>query len=333
MNPRAAPRAPLLAALLVAALCVVAPLARSPLLGGHYAAAQEAPVDVEVTVTPPVAHIGDLVYIQLVVDHDPDVIVSAAAPQLEGVDRIGTPQPSTETLPDGRERTTMEFVIQPFTLTALDPGAIRVEWLREDSTSGAVEIDVPPVPVEPVRAENDNALRPLKPQAEVPGAPPAWVRPLAIAAVALATLAAMAVVGVAVWRRLHRTPIALEPELTAEDRARAALDQLTGRRLASEEDFQHYYGALALIVRRYLEQRFEFNATALTTRQLDERMVDAGVDRWQARLVTGLLGRADAAIYARRYPAPHSADHDLTVAYEIVELGRRAPVEAEAVPA
>src|SRR5690606_23791986 len=137
-----------------------------------------------VTVSPPAATIGDLVRIEVVADHDSDVIVTAVVPQIDGVDQLSTSQPSTETLPDGRERTTMEFVIQPFRLAAVDPGTITVEWLREDSTSGAVEVDVPPVEVVPVRAATDTELRPLKPQAEVPGAPPAWLRPLLIGAVA-----------------------------------------------------------------------------------------------------------------------------------------------------
>lgn len=51
-------------------------------------------------------------------------------------------------------------------------------------------------------------------------------------------------------------------------------------------------------------------------------MTSHGVDRWQARLVSGLLDRCDRAVYARQYPDPASADHDLTVAFEIVELSR-----------
>jgi hypothetical protein len=46
------------------------------------------------------------------------------------------------------------------------------------------------------------------------------------------------------------------------------------------------------------------------------------VERWQARLVGGLLERCDAAVYAGQRPDPASADHDLTVAFEIIELAR-----------
>ncbi len=79
---------------------------------------------------------------------------------------------------------------------------------------------------------------------------------------------------------------------------------------------------IAAVVRRYLSERIGFNAHALTTEELERRMTANGVDRWQARLVGGLLERCDAAVYAHRFPDPASADHDLTVAYEIVELSR-----------
>ena len=101
-----------------------------------------------------------------------------------------------------------------------------------------------------------------------------------------------------------------------------ALDLIGPPVLSPQFDYESYYGGLALTVRTYLAARFGFNAHALTTRELERRMVSHGVDRWQARLVGGLLERCDDAVYVRRYPEVASADHDLTVAYEIVELSR-----------
>jgi hypothetical protein len=51
-------------------------------------------------------------------------------------------------------------------------------------------------------------------------------------------------------------------------------------------------------------------------------MVDSGVDRWQARLVGGLLRECDAIVYAGYLPASARADGNLTTAYEIVEMTR-----------
>ena len=40
-------------------------------------------------------------------------------------------------------------------------------------------------------------------------------------------------------------------------------------------------------MRHYLEERFAFRATALTTRELESRMGAEGVERWQSRLAEG----------------------------------------------
>ncbi|MBT7097061.1 hypothetical protein HN937_06775, partial [Candidatus Poribacteria bacterium] len=127
------------------------------------------------------------------------------------------------------------------------------------------------------------------------------------------------------WRRRARTiaaPVSAPTGASAEDRARARLDRLQGAALADRAVYQHFYGEISLVTREYLAERYEFNATALTTAELDQAAEDAGIGRWQARLATGLLQRCDAAVYARSRPDPASADHDLTVAYEVVELSR-----------
>jgi hypothetical protein len=80
-------------------------------------------------------------------------------------------------------------------------------------------------------------------------------------------------------------------------------------------------------VRSFLQEEFGLGARALTTPELQQRMVALGVERWQARLVSGLLDRCDGAVYAHRRPDPASADHDLTVAFEIIELSSPRPAE------
>jgi hypothetical protein len=142
---------------------------------------------------------------------------------------------------------------------------------------------------------------------------------------------ALVAVSVVAWRRSTRTPELVPADVTAEEEARQRLDALAVPRTRREADYQQFYGGISLTVREYLAARFGFPAAALTTTELERRMIAEGMDRWQARLVSGLLDRCDDAVYARDYPDPASADHDLTLAYEIVELSRpRASEEREA---
>ena len=172
--------------------------------------------------------------------------------------------------------------------------------------------------------------RPLKPQAEIARVgTSAWVYGAGGAAMALIVLAAVIR---RIWlRRAARvvtvTAISAPEVLGPEDEARLALDRDAASSLA-EREYPAFYAAVATTVRRYLTQRFGFPAFALTTVELQARMVARGIDRWQARLVAGLLEQCDAVVFAGYRPAPERADSDLTAAYEIIEISR-PPVAAE----
>jgi hypothetical protein len=212
--------------------------------------------------------------------------------------------------------------------TQLQP--LRVTWLNAEGVTGEEFVPVPPLVVQSVSQPSDTELRPLKPQLAVAGAPPAWQHP----ALAAGVLVVLAVVTGLAYRRIRKrraTPeLAPPPDeaATAEGVARRRLQELATVSPLARGDYDHYYGTISLVVREYLHERFTFGAHALTTPELQQRMVSRGVERWQARLVGGLLDRCDGAVYAGRHPDPASADHDLTVAFEIIELSRPEPAAA-----
>ncbi len=79
------------------------------------------------------------------------------------------------------------------------------------------------------------------------------------------------------------------------------------------------YRALAAVVRRVVAERYNVPAASLTSREIAGRMESQGVDRWQARLVSGLLQECEAVVYAGYVPAAERRHADLTMAREIVE--------------
>ncbi|MCK9487541.1 MAG: hypothetical protein M0R73_12735 [Dehalococcoidia bacterium] len=321
---RAAPvlRARTVIAVLVSLVSVVVALL---LASGVQAQQREPEMAVSAAFSPPAATIGDRVALEVRVQHASDIVVTAERPAIPGAEVLGDAQPQSEAQADGSVVTTYTFRYQVFALGEVGAGQVHVRWLREDGATGASVAQGPVMTVISVRTPGDATLRPLKPQLTVAGAPPAWLTPVAVSAGVVLVAGALAVA--ALWWR--RRPVTEEPEALpegAEARARERLDTQRRGRLHTEEAFQEYYGAIALAVREYLGERFGFNAAALTTSELERRMTAHGVDRWQARLVAGLLDRCDRAVYARHYPDPASADHDLTVAYEIVELSRPSRV-------
>ncbi|MXZ63831.1 MAG: hypothetical protein F4Y98_09685 [Chloroflexi bacterium] len=315
------------------ALAAVVALASARFATQDVVRAQEAPIDVRVDLEPRRATLGDRVRMTVSVIHTDAVLITAEPPApREGLTLVETVPVVTVVLDDGRLRSEFGFTFAAFELGTMQPGPTRVLWLHEDGRSGATEVAAPPFEVVSAVIGDASALRPLKPQAEYGEPPAAWVRP-AIAGGAVA--AVLLVAALAVWLRRRRRPepvtapvvVAAGPEADA----RRALEELASSGILQAGDFGTFYGTIAVVMRRYLEARFVFPATALTTSELDARMDDQGIERWQSRLAEGLLNRCDAAVYAGYTPDPVAADHDLTVAFEIIELSREQPAAEEPV--
>jgi hypothetical protein len=216
----------------------------------------------------------------------------------------------------------LEVVIAPFqsgTVT-FTPSVTIVE-------GGATTVrQLPPVGlvVSSVLAPNDPLeLSPLAPPQAISGAQSPFLRPLIAlgllaGVIVLALLAALA--AMRLRRALQRPP--------AESETPPEMPGLGGVEALLATDPVRGYRTLGAAVRNVVGERYGFRAPALTTRELQRRMESAGVERWEARLVGGLLEECDAVVYAGYRPAPERRIADLNMAREIVE-----PLPAEEVPA
>ncbi|MFN8639627.1 MAG: hypothetical protein U0360_09270 [Dehalococcoidia bacterium] len=321
-------------AILIGMLSLAASLLSAP----PAVANAQTPPDITVTTNlePEEPRVGDRVRVTIEIDHASDRLITlvsglARRPDLE----VFATEPPTTTADGDRLRTRFAFTVQPFALGRIDFDQVVLMVLAEDGTASEFGLALPSLTVRSTIDPTKATLRPLKPQAEIAGGPAAWERPAQIAG-AFASAAAVLLAGALVVRRRLRgrgAPL-LEPlpDSTAEDAARRELDALRIADLLGQGHLDGFYGRLSSVVRGYLQQRYNFRATALTTHELERRMAADGLDRWQARLVSGLLERCDAAVYAHDYPPPASSDHDLTLAYEIIELARPRR-EPEGIPA
>ena len=307
------------------AAAILALLALATIAGAGRADAQSAPgtpIDVVAGVDVPNAILGERFRLTVTVLHPPDLLVSVEPPARSAALQLVEVVPAVRTSGAPNMTTRFEYVLAAFALGDVPLPAQRVSWLNADGVTGSVQASAPPITIRALSSPDDGTLRPLKPQAAVGGAPLWWQRygPYGLGiVVAVVTLA----YGIQRWRNRPRALVPADGLLAVGDTAaRGRLDALAVDDPLHRGDYDAYYGTIAEVVRDHLEEQFGFNARALTTTELQQRMVTMGVERWQARLVSGLLDRCDAAVYARRRPNPSSADHDLTVAYEIVELSR-----------
>lgn len=298
------------------------------------AAAQEPDIGARATIDVREPALGERVRIAVVVEHPDNVLVNIDPPaNSDAIRAVEAPPPTTEPgTSGGPSLTRFEFVIAAFALGPRELPPLRLSWIDENGRSGERALAVPPFTVASRVAPNDSNPRPLKPQLEVGGAPFAWQVPAAAAAVVVAVL--LAALAALRLRRPRPAPApALDTTVLAiEDDARRRLQEMARGAPLLAGDYDAYYGTISGVIRSYLQERFEFRATAMTTQELERLMTRRGVERWQARLVGGLLDRCDAAVYAGQRPDPASADHDLTVAFEIIELSR-PQAEDEPAPA
>lgn len=281
--------------------------------------------------------VGDHVTYTITLEADERLEVSLVRSSLPAsVELIGTPQTSAEPLGEGLVELTMTFTLAPFVTGDVALPPLAVGYGSDEFAGGQVETPASRFRVDSVLPEGEPLQpRDLKPQAQIGTAGPAWIVPaLAGAAGALVLVLALLYWRVrATRRRARQLPL---PEVAIadgpEDRARAVLDE-AGANFGADRDYVSYYRAIGVTVRSYLTERYGFPAFALTTRELEQEMLRRGLDRWQVRVASGLLEQCDAVVYASYRPAAERADADLTAAYEIVEMSRPEPEEAEvAVP-
>jgi hypothetical protein len=243
------------------------------------------------------------------------------------------PVVGTRSKGEGRIEITLTIEVAAFFPGAIDLPPLRLSYRSPDGRTGGLETRQARIEVQSVLpASGEVTPRDLKPQAEI-GAPGSAAL---YAAVGVLVLVLILVFWLIYWRQraLRRIVLVPEPEpvgVSPEDRARRILDR-AGTEFDATGDYVAYYAEIAVTIRNYLTERFGFSAFALTTSELQEAMSRRGHDRWQARLVGGLLSQCDAVVYAHYRPAKERADADLTAAYEIVEMSRpddAAPAEAE----
>ena len=293
----------------------------------------EAPVTVHATVDGDDVTVGDRITLTIVVEHDDGV--APALPQ--GTSAFGpfevlaAEPPQERTLGGGRRETVLVFTVAAFHTGDLEIPAIAVPY--RDAAGNPARATAPAIPITVVSVipagQSPTDIRDLKPQLAVPGGTPAYLRPALTTAAAAAGIGFMLLVARVLRRR--RAPSQASPPLSPEDEASAELERIAASGLPARGAHKEHYRLLGSCIRRYLTGRYAFPAFALTTAELEEQMVRHGVDRWQARLVSGLLQECDDVRYGQYEPAAARADADLTAAFEIVEITRpRPPEESEA---
>ncbi|MGE0056424.1 MAG: BatD family protein [Dehalococcoidia bacterium] len=275
--------------------------------------------------------IGDRFHYVVTIEADSGTKIGLAPGTLPPeFEQIGQPKSSSSSIGSGRSRISLDIEVAAFSPGELTIPPLSLRYEEPSGTTGTIETPPARILISSVLPTDgsDVRLRDLKPQLEIGKASAIETYLAAVAAVLLALVIVLALIVRSMRKKPAPAPIAVVTEaMGPEDRARAILER-AGLDFQNDRDFVTYYGTIAVTMRNYLTERYGFHAFALTTVELRNEMGRRGIDRWQARLIDGLLTQCDAAVYARYMPAIERADHDLTAAFEIVEMSRPQPEPA-----
>ncbi|HEY7295173.1 MAG TPA: hypothetical protein VH916_09025 [Dehalococcoidia bacterium] len=277
----------------------------------------------QVTVTLDRTHVtvGDPINLTVVIRHAPGVTIATTSID----DQLGDLEPLSSEPPQERQvNGAMELRLQ-YRVAAYHTGSVALPQLTfayalPDGTSGQVQSKGPEaITVQSVLPPGATPadIQGLKPQESLPV--PASQQLIWLAGIAgiVAAVVLIAAGGAWLWRRRGRPAAVPAPSQAAI--ARAELDRIMALGLVQKGELAEHYRLIAVCIRRYLTERFGFPAVALTSGELSGRMEGQGVERWPARLVSGLLSECDAVAYARYVPAPARIEADNAMAYEIID--------------
>lgn len=257
--------------------------------------------------------VGEQVALRLEVVTEPGqtVEINPAAPSWNGIELVRVTA-STSRPSGGKTLHTLDIVVAPFA-----PGDVNFQPAVTivDGSEATARL-LPPLTLKvlsSLRPGEPLEVSPLAPPVSIGGAESPFLKPAIALGVLIGAVLFTSLLLLLARRLMRRAPgptpalaAPVPPTLIAAER-----DIVTNPVAA--------YRTLASVVRGVLGERYGFPAPSLTTHELKTRMEAAGVDRWQARLVEGLLEECDAVVYAGYRPATERREADLNMAREIVE--------------
>lgn len=307
-----------------------------PLSGAESAGASlpaAARLDVTLIASPARARSGDRILLSIEIDAPRDVRLTLADPTSKTfrVTRHG----DVFDVPAGeRRRYRQSWSLDTFAAGRHELPEIRITVDGPSTPAQTHRAPGLPVDVTPVRADDDQAIRALRGWAEADDAAPGptarsrWLMAVAAGLLALAALAA-AVLFV-VRRRREPAPVPLPPP---DVEALAAIDALLARGLLEAGEIERLHRELGLILRRFLERRFDVHSLDRTTPEIlratarHPALTDAQRERLRA-----FLAQVDLVSFARFEPGRRDSESSIASLRAFIEASRMPAGPRERAP-
>jgi hypothetical protein len=267
--------------------------------------------------------VGDPVQLTLAVTHPAgSQVIFPKLEQQWGQFEVQNQAPVTTVAnPDGSQTST-----QIITVTVFDLGSFETPALPLTISTGQGQVTEETAPsvsltVTPTRAQDDTALKDIRPQADLK-VPSQW--PL----LAAALLAVLAAAGGGWWlyRRWRGQPLfGAAANRPAYQVALAELARIAALRLPDQGQFKEHYTLVTDCLRTYLEQQFKLHVFERTTFELKTILRGSVLSPDQTRQFLDLFTDSDLVKFAKVTPEPDEAYGLLDRAQHLIEITRPAP--------
>ena len=300
---------------------------------GIVSAGAQAAITADVTLEPPRVTVGDRITLTITVEHDTEVAVSApdAHEAFEPLDLIEVLPPEARDVGGGRMESVFSFELSAFLIGEIELKPIAItadglEVLHVQPEAIFVESVVLPSAAPDAAPDAAAQLRGLKAPLEAGTGPPKWIwAALFMAAFAAVSVFTMGLARVPTLRAPSASkPAPSPPEQSPDDAALEVFDQIADSLLLDKGELSEYYRRIGESLRGYIAHRFGVPASAMTPRELEERLEATSMSKLAARQAVATLEQCQSVQFAGYVPARERAEADLMAAAEVVRLTSEA---------
>lgn len=286
------------------------------LAAGPAAAQVDDSIEASMSVIPGDHTVGDPIQLQLVVNHPANSHVIIPELESEWGNFIVHSQSPPESIvnEDGDKTTTQMIDVRLFAPGDFSTLPLSLTVAGADGQLSEVNIDPISVSISSVLVEGDEALRDIKPQADLPYL---VVLPWIIAAAAMVIIA-LAVAWLIRRRRSAIVISGIDLRLPHE----VALDRLTRLEkldLPNEGRFKEHYTLVSDCIRIYVERAFHIAVMERTTAEIQRSIKQTAISPTVVHQFISLLDESDLVKFSKFTPNVSDARQALQIGRSIVE--------------
>ena len=268
---------------------------------------QEPKAQLKTSIDATTITIGDVVTVKLSIKH-PEALKVAfppIGPSLgEWTVRTSKPLPPTK-LADGNVEEVLELQLAAYKTGDVKVPVLSVETVRATGEKEVLATEPIKVVVQSVLTGQQDALKDLKPQAEID----ADYKPFLFFLLALASTAFLIYRLIQYFKRRKKAPVP-KPERVrlAEEVAREAIERLLARKLVEQGHFKQFYLELSEIIKRFLGSKLGVHSLERTTEEFTRDLRLVSVPSTQYRMIREFLEDCDLVKFAKYLPAPEEVE-------------------------